>query len=271
MKQSRIAVLSQDLNNTILKLDLQENDSTSTAFKELQKSYNILCNSKKIWNNSARFPVDNSTRSTIEFIECVEKPIHFIDSNDVDFYIYPNIAIAFNQNENLIETFTINELQVHLSSYEQSENGKYPTDSEVIRCTWRFPRKDGGPDLRYTNNYKISVVRYGEINLSFGIHSITYYVSNYKNCIVFEKDLSNFISLIKSQNSMLTESESESKTKELPIKEQEHAVVSKKIDVALINTNQYKNRDSKSSVQIKILAAKMLYQHCTSFEDILDL
>lgn len=46
------------------------------------------------------------------------------------------------------------------------EEGPVPPDGQVIDTTWRYVRKDGGPDLRFNDNYQIPVLRYGELTIS---------------------------------------------------------------------------------------------------------
>lgn len=45
------------------------------------------------------------------------------------------------------------------------ERGPISTDTQVVDRTWRYTRKDGGPDLRFNNNHQIPVVLYGEVTL----------------------------------------------------------------------------------------------------------
>ncbi len=45
------------------------------------------------------------------------------------------------------------------------EDGRVPTDTQVIDTTWRFVNKSGGPDLRFNNNPRLPVVAYGELTL----------------------------------------------------------------------------------------------------------
>lgn len=45
------------------------------------------------------------------------------------------------------------------------ESGPIPPDTQVVDRTWRYTRKDGGPDLRFNNNHQIPVVLYGEVTL----------------------------------------------------------------------------------------------------------
>lgn len=46
------------------------------------------------------------------------------------------------------------------------ETGPVPNDTRVVDQTWRFTRKDGGPDLRFNGNHQIPVVLYGELILT---------------------------------------------------------------------------------------------------------
>jgi hypothetical protein len=41
-----------------------------------------------------------------------------------------------------------------------------PSDAQQIDTTWRFVRRDGGPDLRFANNAQLPVMRYGELELT---------------------------------------------------------------------------------------------------------
>src|SRR5690606_8973118 len=52
-------------------------------------------------------------------------------------------------------------------------------DSIVLDYRWRYARKDGGPDRRFSNNRRIPVVQYGCLELSFRIGlNLQIYVSN---------------------------------------------------------------------------------------------
>lgn len=46
------------------------------------------------------------------------------------------------------------------------EEGPTPRDGEMLSWTWRFVCLDGTPDLRFRDNRKIPVLRYGEITIS---------------------------------------------------------------------------------------------------------
>jgi hypothetical protein len=51
------------------------------------------------------------------------------------------------------------ELAVEMSSGQFVWEDRMPGDAEVVSHTWRFVRRDGGPDRRFNNNRQIPVVR----------------------------------------------------------------------------------------------------------------
>ncbi len=46
------------------------------------------------------------------------------------------------------------------------DGGVLPRDGHQVDSTWRFVRRDGGPDLRYNNNAQLPIMRYGELELA---------------------------------------------------------------------------------------------------------
>lgn len=46
------------------------------------------------------------------------------------------------------------------------ETESIPRDAIVLGSTWRFVRKDGGPDRRFNNNYQVPIVQYDVLDVS---------------------------------------------------------------------------------------------------------
>lgn len=46
------------------------------------------------------------------------------------------------------------------------EDGRPPSDSEVVGSTWRFVNVKGGPDRRFNNNRQLPILSYGELTVS---------------------------------------------------------------------------------------------------------
>ncbi len=58
------------------------------------------------------------------------------------------------------------QLDVRASTTSFIEEGRVPPDSRRIDTTWRFVRKDGGPDLRFSNNAQLPIMEYGRLELT---------------------------------------------------------------------------------------------------------
>ncbi len=55
-------------------------------------------------------------------------------------------------------------VEVRSCSFREEEDS--PGDSELVGFTWRYIKRDGGPDLRFSGNRKIPIYRYGEVILT---------------------------------------------------------------------------------------------------------
>lgn len=45
------------------------------------------------------------------------------------------------------------------------ERGEGPPDGRIVDTTWRYVRRDGGPDRRFNNNAELPIMEYGELEL----------------------------------------------------------------------------------------------------------
>lgn len=54
------------------------------------------------------------------------------------------------------------------------ESERIPQDADIIDYTWKYTNKDGSRDLRFSNNRKYPICKYGELTLKSpnGIHTI---------------------------------------------------------------------------------------------------
>ena len=58
-----------------------------------------------------------------------------------------------------------NDMVANFSYTNFVETEFVPRDAEIIRYTWRYVNKSGGPDKRFNNNRQIPVCKYGELSL----------------------------------------------------------------------------------------------------------
>lgn len=89
-------------------------------------------------------------------------PIQGIDAGQKILF-FPEAVLVLEEDYTPIP---YESLDVFFSSERRLEEGKVPTDAEVIGRTWRYTRDDGSPDRRYTSNPEIPVVLYGLLEIS---------------------------------------------------------------------------------------------------------
>jgi len=56
-------------------------------------------------------------------------------------------------------------LEVNPDKSRFIEEGSVPRDSRRVGTTWRFVRRDGGPDLRFKNNAQLPILEYGRLEI----------------------------------------------------------------------------------------------------------
>lgn len=85
-------------------------------------------------------------------------------------------------------------LQVYASPTRFIEDEGVPQDSQIVDYTWRYVRKDGGPDMRFRDNRQIPVAQYGYIKLSSqtGL-DLHFHVSNLSYAQQFTQAISDYI------------------------------------------------------------------------------
>jgi uncharacterized tellurite resistance protein B-like protein len=58
------------------------------------------------------------------------------------------------------------DLEISSETTRFIEEGTIPKDSQQVGVTWRYVRRDGGPDLRFNNNCQLAILEYGRLQLS---------------------------------------------------------------------------------------------------------
>lgn len=97
-------------------------------------------------------------------------------------YFFPQFALHYTTATNY-EVWSYEQIKVTTDYVRFQETAdKAPADSEAIDKTWAYVNKDGGPDLRYSYNPLMLVLKYGEFIIDTPAGTFTYYTSQY-NCI----------------------------------------------------------------------------------------
>lgn len=190
-------------------LDINFDPEIQRKFETVYEAFKHLMASHKIWDiTSAHFQdriVARSSASTVvnrreirfalkslPYIQSEYQAMYLKNANGADIYIYPAFIIMYT-NETNFAIIGIDELNLHHTYTYFRETSIVPRDSKIIDHTWAKVNKNGTRDKRFSNNYKIPVVKYGNINFTTktGMHE-EYEFSNYESAEEFSRAFSNF-------------------------------------------------------------------------------
>lgn len=207
--KKKIASLSKQLEQSKVDLDrIREVESESyleinyeyessdlkEKYSDLVSAFTTLKNSEKIWDmtySERNFETKAAAQTTmtrnevtftfgsIEVIKTTEKTFHFENFNGGDFFFYPSFIVYFKNSED-IAILDYNDLEINYSESQfLEERHNIASDTKVIGETWYRVNKDGSPDRRFVDNYKMPIALYGSVQLrtSSGVNEL-YYISD---------------------------------------------------------------------------------------------
>lgn len=172
-----------------IQLYYEFDDETRKMYDSLKEVLILLSNSKKIWQISSSTRVYNAkynagAGNTIErnnaFV--TNKLPWFIKSN-IDIYglnlknqkmfFTPDRVIIFKGFGNVFGC-AYNDMFLGINSTRFVESERVYSDSEIVDYTWYYANKNGDRDLRFANNKKYPVCKYGELTFKspHGINTI---------------------------------------------------------------------------------------------------
>jgi hypothetical protein len=87
-----------------------------------------------------------------------------VDAGSIKLYLLPDRFFVFQ--DGVYSAIPYSEVQASLQDLEYVEQESLPSDATVIGKTWKYVRRDGGPDRRFNNNCQLPIVRYGVVAFS---------------------------------------------------------------------------------------------------------
>jgi len=167
------------ISATVLLYDLDEN--VENAYQELHTAFDELKSCNKAWTVTSQAHLSDPTerRRNSNVSSIVSRSITILSTNstapiqtniEVPAIINGYRSMWFYPDRILIKSKgqygAISYSDVYVAAYWQNfveEMTAVPSDATITSKTWRFPRKDGGPDLRFSNNREMAVCRYSEM------------------------------------------------------------------------------------------------------------
>lgn len=183
-------------------IDFAFDKETWKTWQDLSAAFDGLCRSHKIWDVTASYYADQFRERTTAVRSIVRVPVglntastdivstkwpalRFQKTSGNHVHIYPGFAMMRDKTGDFA-LIDLLELSVDCSYTMFHEEEGVPGDAEVCGQTWKRANKDGGPDRRFSHNYRIPIARYGQVDMSSptGINE-RYMISNYQAVAAF--------------------------------------------------------------------------------------
>jgi len=87
-----------------------------------------------------------------------------LDLNKMKLYFMPDVILYCDHGT--FGAVAYDDFFVEQGSTRFIEDGSVPSDAAVVGQTWRYVRRDGGPDRRFNNNRQLPIAKYGTLRLS---------------------------------------------------------------------------------------------------------
>lgn len=168
-----------DVTKGTVFLKYEMDEVAEENFKAFCKSFATF-NCKRVWNLDAQGRISDWKRNagaSGQVKRSVVRPrvavpprvicnleVPTLPAGRETLYFFPDRVLVFQAGK--VGSIPLPDLSVNVSETRFIEEGGVPSDARVVDHTWRFVRKDGGPDRRFNNNYQIPVALYGEIELT---------------------------------------------------------------------------------------------------------
>ena len=87
-------------------------------------------------------------------------------------YFFPDAAFVIDGKQ--VGAISYDNINIHGEDSAFIEEDSLPGDAKVIRQTWKYPNKSGGPDRRFSNNFQIPVCLYefAQFSSSTGLNEL---------------------------------------------------------------------------------------------------
>lgn len=163
-----------------VKIDIQVEPPLLSGYQAMRRAFDLLQSSQRCWDITASRLIDKvrtrsyaSTeivrksvslrRTHLDFVESEFPAFHFVNTNGADLYLYLAFLAVF-QSVNDFGLVDFKDLRILYSSTRFVETNPVPPDASIVGSTWKYVNKDGSRDKRFSHNYQIPIVLYGELH-----------------------------------------------------------------------------------------------------------
>jgi hypothetical protein len=167
------------LEATHIDVKFETNDTAKKAYAALVRAFESLRSSARIWDitsdRDTHRVIERTAASrtlmrhpaTIEFsasdlVKFEGRAMRFQNVNGEDILKYPGVAMM-PRADGAFALIDLRDLRLEHNAVRFIEEEAVPNDATVVDQTWAKVNKNGTPDLRFKENYRIPVCLYGRL------------------------------------------------------------------------------------------------------------
>lgn len=195
--------LAEAISALTIDADGPISDDVKGMYQLLSDSFAALIPSKAVWFVSSEASTDLSLKSSastsydrrrltlateqLPLLHSTFPGIAF-DAPDKKLHISPAFVLIVHA-DHPFELKTLADLKIDFTPTRFVEEDQKPEDAKVVDQTWKKVNKDGSPDRRFSGNYQIPVMAYGELSIRSGVDTFKYLISNKETAADFAMKL----------------------------------------------------------------------------------
>jgi len=197
-------------------------DYSEDKFNQAMSTFESLSSTQRAWRLKSRVAISDWKRNAGSNASLIRQKakvgkqnpkllttnveVWGVDAGSIKLYLLPDKFFVFQ--DGVYSAVPYSEIQTSFKNLEYVERESLPSDSTVIGHTWKYVRRDGGPDRRFKNNKQLPIVDYGVVGFQTQNFVAYLIVSSLKASKTFTRAFSSLLQLsggVQSKNSMLNE------------------------------------------------------------------
>lgn len=153
------------------------NETEGQKYAVVQQAVNHLSRADRVWRIQANSPTWDWKRNAgaSSLVRRASSRISYANPPRVEsnvkvpsvalghsaLYFMPDVVLYWENSR--FGAISYGDFQVQQSSTRFIEGGSVPADATHVGTTWRYVRRDGGPDRRFNNNAQLPILQYGTL------------------------------------------------------------------------------------------------------------
>jgi len=180
--EAELKELEGEIERCRIALEIQMDAGMESTYGVLVDAFRALAACDRCWDNTAAVAVDqfqersSATRSVnrveirpdcvpAEVIAPSRAALHFPNANGGDIFLLPGLLLVVRQTDDFA-LINLTEVRLDFEPTKFLEEQEVPSDTSRVGETWKKVNKDGSPDRRFSNNFRIPIVLYGTLRFS---------------------------------------------------------------------------------------------------------